>query len=98
MVFHLFCPACGAPLAPRLGCDSCCLTRAIDLQLRRFGTELGCNACGHRYIMRASETQDAAWGLNTRWQTDADWLLQQLTVGPSGGEVSHGIPAGDTSN
>jgi len=59
---NLFCPACGAPIAPRLGCDSCCIQRAISLQLHRFGAELACVDCGQRSVVRLAQVSS-----NGRW-------------------------------
>lgn len=55
----LHCPACGRPLTPRLGCCSGCLARALQLQMRRFGVEVSCLACGRDYVVRCLDSPGA---------------------------------------
>ena len=77
----LFCPACGVPLIPRLGCHSGCVKRAIHLQLRRFGTELACHVCGQRHVIRVTDIPgECLWHGASRIPCD-DRLLAELDRG-----------------
>ena len=74
---NLHCPACGAALTPRLGCCKC-VSRAVQLQLRKFGTELSCVACGRHHVVRSTEptgTQPAfgVWSRTTAEKLNIEW-------------------------
>lgn len=83
----LFCPACGAPLTPRLGCHSCCVKLAIHLQLRRFGTELDCRACGRRHVVRVTDIPgEQLWFGAIRTRDDARILNGLEPPGEAAGD------------
>lgn len=86
---NLHCPACGAAIVPRLGCRTNCLTRALQLQAARFGTELTCRECGRQHVVlqidasRGAEPHPAHAGY-----PDDDWQVEGMAEpegrGPGG--------------
>lgn len=78
---NLHCPACGAVIVPRLGCCGSCLTRALQLQAARFGTELSCRECGRQHVVQqtdASRREVAhVTAVGSRF-ADEDWQVGSL--------------------
>ena len=78
---NLHCPACGAAVVPQLGCCRCCLTRAVQLQAARFGTELSCGECGTLHVVLRSDASRDLSALsvaNHLGANGADWQIESF--------------------
>lgn len=80
-LLNLHCPACGAAIIPRLGCRGWCLTRAVQLQAARFGTELVCGECGALHVVLRTDASRDPSSTNGhdfgRVQPD-DWQIESF--------------------
>lgn len=50
-VLPQFCPGCGTSLSYQLGLCGHRLAQAVALQTARVGAEIGCQNCGHLFVI-----------------------------------------------